>query len=175
MVVKIHYNKNADNSFFVESSIDELNGIQNYFHFVKTANIINEQNTFVLWDEACSLVREHDEGYNIHIIEKPFDDNWFSHEECTYSIITTSGWNEYFAPPSLKAYLIYQIIQSVVNFELNLAEVSIMRFVHEPPEGCMFDFCEQKSNIKYGMRTGAICTKCKAALSEFGLKKRGYM
>lgn len=66
MVVKIHYNKNADNLVFVELAIDELNGIQNYFHFVKTTNIIIEQKSFVSWNEACSLVREHDEGYNIH-------------------------------------------------------------------------------------------------------------
>lgn len=171
MVVKIHYNKNADNSVFVELAIDELNGIQNYFHFIKTADVINEQKNFVLWNEAKLLIREHDEGYNIHIIEKPFNDNWFSHEDSTHSVITTASWNEYFAPPSLKAYLIYQIAQSVVNFELNLSEINIMRFVHESPEGCMFDFCGQKSDIKYGMKTGAICPKCRADLSEFGLEK----
>lgn len=168
MVVKIHYNENAENSAFVENAIDELNGIQNYFHFIKAESIIDEQAISVSWNDICTLINE-DKGNNIHIINKPFDDNWFSHEDKTCSVITTAGWNDFFAPPSLKAYLIYQIAQAVINFELNLKEVDILRFVHEPPVGCMFDFCGHKPNIKFGMRTGSICTKCKAALSEFGI------
>lgn len=170
MIVKVHFDKNSINSASIESAIDELNGIQNHFYFVKVVNAINEQEDSVSWDEVYLLIHQ-DQGYHIHIINKPFDDNWFSHEESTCSVITTAGWKEFFAPPSLKAYLIYQIVQSAVSFELDLTELSELRLVHEPPVGCMFDFCEEKHSIKLGMKTGAICAKCRAALSEYGLKE----
>ena len=169
MIVKIHYNENSENSNAVAMAVNELNGIQNHFYFIKAANIIDERKSSVSWDEAFSLIR-HYKGYHIHIISKPFDDNWFSHEESTCSAITTADWKELFAPPSLKEYLIYQIAQSAVSFELDFTELSELRLVHEPPVGCIFDFCKEKHNIKLGMRTGAICTKCRADLLVFGLK-----
>ena len=59
------------------------------------------------WKYFCENYSAENDDYVIYITEKAFDDNWFSHEECQFSIITTSDWEKHFAPPSLKAYLVY--------------------------------------------------------------------
>ena len=58
--------------------------------------------------------------------------------------------------------------QSAVNFEFNLNENHVLRYVHETTVGCMLDFCEIKSEIRNGMRVGAICPNCRGILAQFG-------
>lgn len=110
--------------------------------------------------------------YTIFITEKSFDDNWFSHEECQFSVITMHDWEKLFAPPSLKAYLVYQIAQAVISFEGDLSEKMEMRMVHDCAEGCMFDFCVDKTDIYLGMIAGNICPKCRSDLLRYGISEK---
>ena len=116
--------------------------------------------------------RKKIDEYTIYITEKPFNDNWFSHEDYKYSIISTNSWELLFAPPSLRAYLVYQIAQSTVSFEADLSENMEMRMVHDRAEGCMFDFCYNKSDIKLGMIAGTICPQCRSVLHRYGIEER---
>ena len=67
---------------------------------------------YINWDTFCKEHTLQKEEYIIYLTEKPFDDNWFSHEESQYAIITTNNWEETFAPQSLKSYLVYQMAQA---------------------------------------------------------------
>ncbi len=46
-------------------------------------------------------------------------------------IILTCNWEEHFAPPSLKAYLIYQAAQPAISFEGGFNVEMEMRIVHK--------------------------------------------
>jgi len=74
-----------------------------------------------------------------------------------------------YAPPSLKAYILYQISQSVMNFSIFMGESDVMNIYHRSPTGCMFDLNIQKNNIKYGMRSGKLCVNCKNHLLTRGI------
>lgn len=111
-----------------------------------------------------------EEKYNIYISSKKFADNWFSHEDRQFSIISINDWEQTFAPPSLKTYIIYQIAQSLLGFETEISEEMLLKIVHEPSRGCMFDFCSEKHDIKLGMVSGIICPECKATLIRYGIK-----
>ncbi len=156
----------------LKQAIKKLNGMQRYYYFelrqrefdVCEANVINWQ------DVSLHNKPSHESGeYNIYVTEKPFDDYWFSHEESQFAVISTYGWEEFFAPPSLGAYIQYQIIQAAIQFELDIGELAQMRMVHKSSEGCLFDFCQIKGEIKLGMRAGVICPKCRVALNGFGV------
>lgn len=43
---------------------------------------------------------------------------------------------------------------------------------HERAEGCMFDFCLKKTDIKLGMVAGTICPQCQSALLRYGISKK---
>ena len=86
-------------------AINILNSVQNYF-FYKLINtdvdVVADE--IIDWDSFSNTNGNTIDEYTIFITEKPFIDNWFSHEDYKFSIITTDSWEVYFAPPSLCAY-----------------------------------------------------------------------
>lgn len=154
-------------------AINILNSVQNYF-FYKLVNDNLDVCTgeMVDWNSFSNSVRKSIDEYTIYITEQPFTDNWFSHEDYKYSIISMDSWERLFAPPSLRVYLVYQIAQATVSFEADLSENMEMRMVHDRAEGCMFDFCFNKPDIKLGMVAGTICPQCRSILLRYGVEER---
>lgn len=167
-----YYEKNTRKTQIIKA-ISIINSVQNYFFF----KLEGDKETDVCKDSIVSWTKfkeEHIEEskYIIYITEKPFADNWFSHEESRYAVISTNDWENKFAPPSLKTYLVYQIAQASINFEGDINENMEMRIVHDTPEGCMFDFCGVKSDIRLGMIAGNICPKCHEVLVRYGIDEK---
>ena len=155
-------------------AINILNSVQNYF-FYKLINVdseVVEDNIIIDWNSFSSAHGNSIDEHTIYITEKPFSDNWFSHKGYNFSIITTDGWELHFAPPSLCVYLVYQIAQATVSFEADLSENMEMRMVHDKAEGCIFDFCLNKPDIKLGMIAGTICPHCRSILLRYGINER---
>lgn len=170
-----YYEKNTRKTQIVKA-ISIINSAQNYFFYKlevdKDTDICKEN--YISWTKFKEEHIEEDKyaKYAIYITEKPFDDNWFSHEESQFAVITTNDWEEIFAPPSLKAYLVYQIAQASINFEGDINENMEMRMVHDNPEGCMFDLCGAKQDIRLGMIAGNICPQCRAVLVRYGVNEK---
>lgn len=155
-------------------AINIINGVQKYFFYRFISDLETDicDKRYINWDTFCKERAVQKDEYTIYITEKPFDDNWFSHEESEYAVITTHNWEETFAPPSLKAYLVYQMAQASIAFEGDLNEKMEMRMVHDFSEGCMFDLCMNKSDIKIGMIAGNICPQCRSVLVRYGLSEK---
>ena len=174
MKICVYYSKNNTRKNQIIKAIRIMNGMQNYFYYKLEQELDTDicEERYVNWENFCKNNRERNTTYCIYITEKPFDDNWFSHEEAQFSVITTNGWEEKFAPPSLKAYLVYQIAQASINFEGDLNEKMEMRIVHDNAEGCMFDLCINKCDIKLGMIAGNICPQCRSVLVRYGIGEK---
>lgn len=154
-------------------AINILNSVQNYFFY----KLVNDdldvcKDKMVNWDSFSDSIRNKIDDYTIYLTEKPFVDNWFSHEDYKFSIISMDSWELLFAPPSLRVYLVYQIAQATVSFEADLSENMEMRMVHDRAEGCLFDFCFNKPDIKLGMVAGTICPQCRSILLRYGVEER---
>lgn len=157
-------------------ALKSLNGRQNYFYYEVKNDIDNYvfTSSIINWNYFYNSVdiTKYINSYYIYITDKPFSDNWFSHETEHISVITTNSWNEMYSPPSLKAYLIYQIVQSTVNFEVELSEnTELKKMVHESSIGCLFDFCSHKPDLKIGMMSGVICPDCESKLLRYGIDR----
>jgi hypothetical protein len=97
-----------------------------------------------------------------------FTDNWFSHEYRNSAVITVGDWEALYAPPSLKAYLMYQVAQALIHFSAEMSEEMAMNMTHEPPQGCLYDMAADKPSIKLGMVAGNLCHKCVGQLLALG-------
>lgn len=173
MVIKIKYWIDNSRKNQITKAISIINGLQNYYFLLlelSDNDVVNE--TCVDWDVFSKLYSIKNDEYVIFITEKPFVDNWFSHEEYQFSVITMHDWEKLFAPPSLKAYLVYQIAQAVISFEGDLSEKMEMRMVHDYAEGCIFDLCMDKTDIHLGMIAGNICPKCRGNLLRYGISEK---
>lgn len=170
--MKINIVCNEDNSHLSEinDTIKMMNSLQNYYFYSLINEDVDDIKYFNFPIDWNSFKEKHKGVKNkIYITERPFSDNWFSHEERNFSLITISDWETVYSPPSLICYLIYQIAQTTINFVANVNEDMLMRMVHQKAEGCLFDFCGKKSDIKIGMVAGSICPTCKAYLLRFGI------
>ena len=173
MIIKVKYWENNSRKNQIMKAVNIINGLQNYYYLtLESLNKDVTNDSKVNWELFCNNYSPIDDEYVIFVTEKAFNDNWFSHEEYQFSIITTNDWEKLFAPPSLKAYLVYQIAQSVISFEGDLSEKMEMRMVHDYAEGCMFDLCIDKTEVHLGMIAGNICPKCRANLLRYGISEK---
>jgi hypothetical protein len=156
----------------VQEAVNLVNGSQRFFFMKRGRDPIQlgEEGGALCGDSAAAqLAAEFPNQKVICITDRRFDDNWFSHEYRHCAVISTADWEQHFAPPSLRCYLVYQIAQALVPMEADLTEEMLLRLVHEPPIGCMHDLNARKPEIKYGMRAGNMCPACEGGLREFGV------
>lgn len=173
MKIKVLVYKKHPNTPQIRDAIRILNGVQNYFHFILSDNEENDicATSFVDWIAICKKQPAMIEEPQIYITAKRFVDNWFSHQGYNFSVISTNDWNESFAPPSLRIYISYQIAQAAVSFIAEFDDEMEMHMVHDRAEGCIFDMCVNKSDIKLGMVAGTICPQCRSVLVRFGMQE----
>lgn len=150
-----------------------LNGVQSYFYYtLKMENIEVCKTIETNWNSFCNKHMLGKNEYIIYITENPFDDNWFLHVDYQYAIISICDWEEMFAPPSLRAYLVRQIAVVTMGFITDLNENVGINMFHEPAEGCLFDLCIDKTDIKLSMISGIICSKCRSVLLQYGIDEK---
>jgi len=154
----------------VESVVSLINGCQRYYRLELLSDQRFERTGGLPSAEALArdLEKAWPETHVVLVIEDAFDDNWFSHEYRTAAVITTSDWESTYAPPSLRAYLMYQLAQALVHFSADMSEEMALNLVHEPPVGCIYDLALLKPNIKLGMVAGNVCHRCVGQLRALG-------
>lgn len=174
MNIIISYYKKINSERQIKKAVAILNASQHFFYFILNPTDADktESQFPINWEAFCARhINDTDEN-TIYITEKPFDDNWFSHEERKFSLISCYDWEQNYAPPSLSVYLAYQITQSVLNFVADLSEDMELRMVHDKAVGCVFDLCGHKPDIKLGMTSGMICPRCRATLQQYGVNDK---
>lgn len=162
----------SDHGSRVKEAVNVVNASQKYFLLrLQEAPIVIEpaDGPIVCRAAAAQIGRDFPDRDVICITDRPFSDNWFSHEYRHCGIITTSDWEQIFAPPALRIYLVYQIAQALIPIEADLTEEMLLRLVHEPPIGCLHDLNASKPDIKYGMVAGNMCFVCEGNLRQFGV------
>lgn len=174
MNIIVRIQKNHENRNQIANAIRIANGFQNYFFFKMEDDCLEDicEGTKVNWNAFCKRYVYNRDEYIIYITSKPFDDYWFSHEERQVAVISTYGWEETFAPPSLGSYLVYQMAQAAICFAARLTENMELQMVHNNASACMFDLCADKRDIKIGMVAGNVCPQCKAVLRQFGTDEK---
>ena len=162
MNISIIYFSENNQTEKISNAVNTLNTVQSHFIFRLKKDTQAEICKTKKVDWGFFRSTQHP-AYNSHIIyitEKEFSDNWFSHEEAQYAVLSINGWNEYFAPIPIELYLIYQIAQAAINFSAKLSEQAALKKTHNDAKGCMFDQCSNKRDIVRGMATGMICDDC---------------
>lgn len=155
LIDAIHTVNGARNRFFLSKDVREID--------LPGGEEVDPENT-----EKFIIQKYQNDDFKICITARPLSDDRFSHEYRLISIISISDWERVYAPPSLRCYLVYELAQALLSFASDLSEEMALRLVHEPPRGCIMDFCDHKSDIKLGMVAGNLCLDCRGALLRYG-------
>jgi hypothetical protein len=87
-------------------------------------------------------------------------------------ILSTADWTTKYAPPPLEIYLIYMLACGLIDLACELPEETEGWDSHETPIGCIYDYCSDKTTVKFCMTKAFICSPCKKALAKYRLKKQ---
>lgn len=87
--------------------------------------------------------------------------NWFSHYDGAKNIfVSTSGIADIFDDVMDDIYIATEVISNVIHSSSKLDYKVDTELVHQEPQGCVNDFCEERYQIKLKMRSAMMCKKC---------------
>src|ERR1017187_10826895 len=124
MKITIRKSPTSVHSQRILSVVAQLQAVQRYFVFaVEDDRALDATGGLI---DPAALVEPLESAnhgrYAILLVDDLLVDNWFSHEYRCSSVITLGDWERHYAPPSIKAYVAYQIAQSLMNFAADLSE-----------------------------------------------------
>jgi len=158
---------NCDDKLLINELGDILNGLQNLIKF-NVYNINLEIEDIISWEEF--KITHQKDNYSIYITKNKLDDNWFSHNEKNFALISYFDWDELYAPPHVVDYLLYQISLAITIFFSSINERTLIDISHTSAIGCLMDACSSKDEIIYGMKSGLLCQKCISCLREYRIQ-----
>lgn len=127
----------------------------------------------VSWDSIFERCNEYRDCNNIpddeavmlftdYINEK----NWFSGSDPSDNLnffVHTGQW-EFFLPCDPRFPVAYETIAEIFRVMLFGNFVEIMNHAHKRPRGCVNDFCVEKKDITFKLRTADLCPDCHVAI-----------
>lgn len=120
----------------------------------------------------CNSYRERknlsNEDFVVLITKRKNSLNWFAAMDTDSKrniFVQASDW-EYFIQSPGKYPVAYEIAAYILRNLMKLDVANYQDFTHTEPQGCMNDFCENKSQIILKLRTGDICSHCQQRLIE---------
>jgi len=123
----------------------------------------------------CKQYRlKHDIGNDeivILLTDYSNDKNWFSASDPdgTRNIFIQTKYWDYFAGSDLRYPVVYLVISGILKLLMFDDYHELTANWHEKPIGCMMDFCKNKMEISFKLRTGDICFDCLKIIDKKGV------
>ena len=107
------------------------------------------------------------------VIQNPIRGGWFDYQSRDVWIVSTAHWEEHFAPPPLKVYLIYEFACALAAFVADLHNEQIDAMSHNKKlRGCVFDQTSGRRELLLGLVAAHLCARCEGRLSEMGVSDK---
>lgn len=160
----------------LERAIDVVNREQDYFHLSALVADWIHVGGKKKWIDQYQLFAEVEKRFaNVPvcvIVQNPLKMDLFCDYKTNIYVLSTADWIEKYAPPPLEIYLIYMLACGLIDLACELPEDTVGWDSHEPPIGCIYDYCSDKATAKFSMSKAFICAPCKKALARYGLTKQ---
>lgn len=133
------------------------------------------------WKKLFSLCENYRKKQNInkedHIVlltSHANEHNWFGcmHETDNNYFIQTSHWGFYFGSDIDRRFPVaYETVAWILRRYMFASIPELKNGMHHEPIGCLMDFCEDKTDIIFKMRTGDVCKKCLDQINKMDLSR----
>ena len=100
--------------------------------------------------------------------KRRLSDNWFSHwhELRRTAVVSMADWNGSSTVPA-EAFAAYEIVLHALR--LLAPSYAPEKLMHDDTRGCLFDFCESRTDVKAKLSAGRVCDPCREALTAAGI------
>lgn len=120
-----------------------------------------ETEAFQICNNFRAGITSRKEDFVAVVTNKQHEGNWFSHYDGAKNIfISTSGIADIFDDVMDDIYIATEVISNVIHSSSKLDYKVDTELVHQEPQGCVNDFCEERYQIKLKMRSAMMCKKC---------------
>ncbi len=160
--------QNADTQSIITLSVSrKLMNIPELSAEPGQAGILSRQNESRLVRLAQKRVPT--QGLRMLITSDGLEDFWFVHWHGNQKTAVTSlyQWNEISNLPAQALLGSTVILQGL---RLLTPRYEPKRLFHDDMRGCLFDFCRNKAEIDFKLRTGDICPQCRGILTQIGIQ-----
>jgi hypothetical protein len=162
----------SDGPFFasIVEAVHLANDLQTYFRFtIESPGWLPKESVRArpLADKAFrSQMSTHDPRTPLIVITSiALWGGNFAFEYRDRSVISVHDWEENFAPPPVKVYLVYQLAYIATIIAGNLPESQFEKMQHRP-KGCLFDESYGPDEFRVGLVGAHLCAACEGRLSE---------
>jgi hypothetical protein len=101
----------------------------------------------------------------------PNENNWYSFEDPNFhcNAVGHVGDFSWVTRASSEVISAHYVLKTVFNMLLANAGLNWADYMHEEMRGCFYDFCEEKSQLDFKLRTGDICGDCMGVFAKIGV------
>jgi hypothetical protein len=172
MTVTVLIYRNCKSLAALMEAISIVNQTQPYFrlHLSRVNWLPNDTKRRVSGGTTKKLIRKkYAKRPVLAVIQNPMRGGWFEFPSKDVWIVSTAQWNEHFAPPPLKVYLIYEFACALAAFVGDLSDEQIGAMWHKQLRGCVFDQSSGRKQLRLDLVAAHLCAECEARLSEMGV------
>jgi Predicted nucleotide-binding protein containing TIR-like domain len=154
----------------IQESIQIANDLQTHFRF-KLENALwlpkeSGRHTHLADKAFRSEIQDQDDRTPLIVVTSiPLYGGNFAFEYRDRSVISLHDWEDNFAPPPVKVYLIYQLAYIATIVAADLTDSRIDKMQH-PPKGCLFDETEGADEFRVSLVGAHLCAACEGKLAE---------
>lgn len=137
-----------------------------------------EEIEWMSWNSIFSICKKYrtkhdvgDDEFVVLLTELSNEYNWFSAANPNGSrdlFVHTKFW-DYFTGSDQRYPVAYLTSTGILKKLLFQDYSDLQKHWHEEPKGCVLDFCRQKKEISFKMRTGDVCPDCLQLIQERNL------
>jgi hypothetical protein len=154
----------------IREAVQVANDLQTYFRFtIESPNWLPKETARAkpLADKAfrTEIKANDDRAPLIVITSIAFRGDSFAFEYRDRSVISVHDWEDNFAPPPVKVYLVYQLAYIAAIVAGELPDSQVERLQHRP-KGCLFDESCGAEEFRVGLVGAHLCAACEGQLSE---------
>ncbi|WP_373515169.1 hypothetical protein [Persicitalea sp.] len=145
---------------------DYLSPVHKLMYDHRQGNPISWQELF----DACQYYRRTyaiaEDDFVVLLTNRPNALNWFSSfDHSRHIFVHTDGWEVFMGSPH-QFPVAYEVIANVLQSQMQLDTEGKDACLHEESIGCMNDFCQEKRQIAFKMRTADVCAECSERLHQ---------
>jgi Predicted nucleotide-binding protein containing TIR-like domain len=155
-----------------EEAINLVNQLQTYFRLQlsRVKWLPNDRTRKVSGGATKKLMRRRYKRRPVlAVIENPIKGGWFDSQSRGIRLVSTARWDEEFAPPPLRIYLMYLFACALATFVADLPKEQIASMSHRKLRGCIFDESSGRREFRLDLVAAHLCGECEGRLSEMGV------
>lgn len=173
MNVPVLVNRSCSDIRAVKEAVEIINHLQPYFDLkFQAVDWLQSGRTASRESVKKMIAKRHPSTPVLAVVDVNLKGGHFDCLSKGICIISTAHWEERFAPPPTKIFLVFLFACSLATLVAEMPDQQIDALMHDKLRGCIFDSSGGRREIRIGLVAAHLCAKCEGALAQWGVSDK---